>query len=66
MEENIAHIKYYLKTDTNNILDTKIASKLARSYSDNHSALIKEFINIDINKQFQNSEFGGAITAAQI
>ena len=33
----IAHIKYYLKTDTNNILDTKIASKLARSYSDNHS-----------------------------
>ena len=34
---DIAHIKYYLKTDTNNILDTKIASKLARSYSDNHS-----------------------------
>ena len=33
---DIAHIKYYLKTDTKNILDTKIASKLARSYSDNH------------------------------
>ena len=33
----MAHIKYYLKTDTNNILDTKIASKLARSYSDSHS-----------------------------
>ena len=30
---DIAHIKYYLKTETNNILDTKIASKLARSYS---------------------------------
>ena len=30
------YIKYYLKTETNNILD-KIASKLARSYSDNHS-----------------------------
>ena len=28
---DMAHIKYYLKTDTNNILDTKIASKLARS-----------------------------------
>ena len=28
---DIAHIKYYLKTETNNILDTKIASKLARS-----------------------------------
>ena len=23
---DIAHIKFYLKTDTNNILDTKIAS----------------------------------------
>ena len=34
---DLAHIKYYLKTDTNNIQDTKIASKLARSYSDNHS-----------------------------
>ena len=34
---DIAHIKYYLKTETNNILDTKIASRLARSYADNHS-----------------------------
>ena len=33
----MAHIKHYLKTETNNILDTKIASKLARSYSDSHS-----------------------------
>ncbi len=65
---DIAHIKYYLKTDTNNILDTKIASKLARSYSDNHSlkTLIKEFINLDISKQFQNSDFGGELSPAQI
>ncbi len=65
---DIAHIKYYLKTDTKNILDTKIASKLARSYSDNHSLkmLIKEFINVDINKQFQNSDFGGELTPAQL
>ena len=65
---DMAHIKYYLKTDTNNIFDTKIASKLARSYSDNHSlkTLIKEFINIDISKQFQNSDFGGQLTPAQI
>ena len=64
---DIAHIKYYLKTHTNNILDTKIASKLARSYSDSHSlkTLIKEFINIDISKQFQNSDFGGELTPAQ-
>ena len=65
---DISHIKYYLKTDTNNILDTKIASKLARSYSDNHSlkTLIKEFANIDISKQFQSSDFGGQLSPAQL
>ena len=65
---DIAHIKYYLKTDTNNIFDTKIASKLARSYSDSHSlkTLIKEFINIDISKQFQSSDFGGDLSPAQL
>ena len=53
---------------TNNIRDTKIASKLARSYSDNHSlkTLIKEFKNIDISKQFQNSDFGGELSSAQL
>ena len=65
---DMGHIKYYLKTETNNILDTKIASKLARSYSDNHSlkTLIKEFVNVDISKQFQNSDFGGELTPAQL
>ncbi|MDC0544642.1 ribonuclease D [Candidatus Pelagibacter sp.] len=65
---DLAHIKYYLKTETNNILDTKIASKLARSYSDSHSlkTLIKEFINIDISKQFQSSDFGGELSPAQL
>ena len=65
---DMAHIKYYLKTDTKNILDTKIASKLARSYSDSHSlkTLIKEFVNVDISKQFQSSDFGGELTSAQL
>ena len=65
---DMAHIKHYLKTETKNILDTKIASKLARSYSDNHSlkTLIKEFINIDISKQFQSSDFGGELSPAQL
>tara|TARA_B100001063_G_scaffold48243_1_gene42085 strand:- start:1233 stop:1844 length:612 start_codon:yes stop_codon:yes gene_type:complete len=65
---DMSHIKYYLKTDTKNVLDTKIASKLARSYSDNHSlkVLIKEFINIDISKQFQSSDFGGELSQAQL
>ena len=65
---DLAHIKYYLKIKTKNIRDTKIASKLARSYSDNHSlkTLIKEFMNIDISKQFQSSDFGGELSAAQL
>ena len=65
---DLAHIKFYLNAETNNILDTKIASKLARSYTDNHSlkSLIKEFINLDINKQFQNSDFGGTLTTEQL
>ena len=65
---DMAHIKHYLKITTENILDTKIASKLARSYSDSHSVkvLIKEFINIDISKQFQSSDFGGKLTEAQL
>jgi len=65
---DMAHIKYYLKTETKNILDTKIASKLARSYSDSHSlkTLIKEFINIDVSKQFQSSDFGGELSQAQL
>jgi len=65
---DLAFIKYYLRTETNNILDTKIASKLSRSYSDNHSlkTLIKEFINVDISKQFQSSDFGGELTPAQL
>ena len=65
---DLAHIKYYLKTETKNVLDTKIASKLARSYSDSHSlkTLIKEFVNIDISKQFQSSDFGGDLSPAQL
>ena len=65
---DMAHIKYYLKIETKNILDTKIASKLARSYSDSHSlkTLIREFINIDVSKQFQSSDFGGELSPAQL
>ena len=65
---DMAHIKYYLKIETRNILDTKIASKLARSYSDSHSlkTLIKEFINIDVSKQFQSSDFGGELSPSQL
>ena len=65
---DMAHIKHYLKVDLENIQCTKLQSKIIRSYSDNHSlkTLIKEFINIDVSKQFQNSDFGGELTPAQL
>ena len=65
---DLAHIKYYLKVDVENVLDTKLASKLSRSYSDSHSlkTLIKEFIGIDVSKQFQSSDFGGELSQPQL
>tara|TARA_B100001250_G_scaffold350731_1_gene322564 strand:+ start:1633 stop:2244 length:612 start_codon:yes stop_codon:yes gene_type:complete len=65
---DLAFIKYYLKVEVSNIEDTKIQSKLARSYSDKHGLkdLIKEFLNIDISKQYQSSDFGGDLSPAQI
>ena len=65
---DLAHIKYYLKTDVNNIACSKIKSKLSRTFSDNHSlkTLIKEFCNVDVSKQFQTSDFGGELSQGQL
>ena len=65
---DMAHIKYYLKVDVENVQCTKLQSKISRSYSDSHGlkTLIKEFINIDISKQFQSSDFGGELSQAQL
>jgi len=51
-----------------NIDCTKIKSKLCRTYTDKHGLkeLIKEFIGIDISKQYQNSDFGGELSQAQL
>ena len=60
---DMAHIKHYLKTDTNNILDTKIASKLGRTYSQSHGLknLVKEILTIDISKEQQSSYWGAQV-----
>ena len=65
---DLTFIKYYLKIEVSNIQDTKIKSRLARSYSDKHGLkdLIKEFIKIDVSKQLQSSDFGGELTPAQL
>lgn len=57
---DIAIMKYYLNTEINNIYCTKIASRLARTYTDRHSLqeLCGEFLGIRLNKQQQSSDWG--------
>lgn len=57
---DLAIIKKYLNTDLSNIFCTKIASKLARTYTDYHGLrdLCKEVLGINISKQQQSSYWG--------
>ena len=65
---DLLFIKKYLEVDVININDTKLASKLARTFSDKHGLkdLIKEIIGIDVSKQLQTSDFGGNLTEKQL
>lgn len=57
---DLAAIKYYLQIDISNIFCTKIASRLARTYSDAHSLkeLCRELLGIQLSKQQQSSYWG--------
>ena len=65
---DLVFIKKYLEIELESIEDTKIQSKLIRKYSDKHGLkdLIKEFVGVDISKQYQSSDFGGELSSAQI
>ncbi len=65
---DLLFIKKYLNIDVQNIICTKVMSKIARSYSDKHGLkdLIKEFIGIDISKHLQTSDFGGDLSKKQL
>ena len=65
---DLTFIKHYLKIEISNIQDTKIKSRLARSYSDKHGLkdLIKEFTGQDISKNLQSSDFGGDLSEKQL
>ena len=65
---DLVFIKKYLGINVENLEDTKLQSKLIRKYSDKHGLkdLIKEFVGVDISKQFQTSDFGGDLSSAQI
>ncbi len=57
---DICAIKYYLGVDTNNVYCTKIASKLARTYTDAHGlkAICSELLSVEISKKQQSSDWG--------
>ena len=57
---DMAAIKWALKVNVENVYCTKIASKIARTYSNNHGLkdLCKELLNIKIEKTQQSSDWG--------
>tara|TARA_B100001245_G_scaffold101255_1_gene73688 strand:- start:276 stop:905 length:630 start_codon:yes stop_codon:yes gene_type:complete len=57
---DLAMLYKNLNVECSNIYCTKIASKLARTYTDKHGLkeLCKELLNIEISKQKQSSDWG--------
>ena len=57
---DMAALKHALKTDINNVYCTKIASKIARTYTNNHGLkdLCRELLNVEISKKQQSSDWG--------
>ena len=56
---DISALEYFLKCNVKNIFDTKIASKLCRTYSQNHGLkdLVMEFCNKKIDKRLGSSDW---------
>lgn len=59
---DIAVLKHYLDVDTAPVFCTKIASKLARTYTDRHGLkdLTRELLAIDMDKRQQSSDWAAA------
>ena len=57
---DVAVLKHFLKADVKNIYCTKVASKIARTYTDKHGLkdLVKEIIGVEMSKQMQSSDWG--------
>jgi len=56
---DVSGLEYFLKCDVKNIFDTKIASKLCRTYSQNHGLkdLVQEFCNKKLDKKLGSSDW---------
>jgi ribonuclease D len=57
---DVAVLKHRFGVVTGPVYCTKIASKLARTYTDRHGLkdLVRELLNIDLSKQQQSSDWG--------
>ena len=64
---DIAMFQHYLGVITTPVYCTKIASKLARSYTDRHGLkdVTKELLGVDISKAQQSSDWGQASLTAE-
>ena len=64
---DIAALKCNLKINTQNIFCTKIASKLARTYTNKHGLkdLINELLGIELDKSSQSSDWGSEENLSQ-
>jgi ribonuclease D len=66
---DVAVLSHYLGVQPQPLYCTKIASKLARTYTDRHGLrdLCQELLGVDLSKQQQSSDWGAeALTEAQI
>lgn len=66
---DIAVLQRYLGVSCQPVYCTKIASKIARTYTDRHGLkdLCQELLNIDLSKQMQSSDWGASsLTDAQL
>ena len=66
---DVAMLKLYLEVDTWPIYCTKIASKLARTYTDRHGLkdVVRECAGVELSKAQQSSDWGAAVlTPAQL
>jgi ribonuclease D len=68
---DVSGLEYFLKCSVKNIFDTKIASKLCRTYTQSHGLkdLVMEFCNKKLDKRLGSSDWNkdlGDLTDAQL
>ena len=64
---DIAMFEHHLGVTTNPVWCTKIASKLARTYTDRHGLkdVCKELLGVDLSKAQQSSDWGAAVLSPE-